>query len=693
MTNKITYDSLMRDDEFLSDAYKALQAQGINVSKQRGDILDRMLTNKRYFDTNVASTFVIGDNVKDMSDEDKQAYGRTIDKIEQLPSIGKEGAAPTSGLLKDYLVAGITDPTNLISILAGAFTFGAGGAAIQAGKETAKQGIKKLIKTKVKNTIGKNKLAATGKTLLAEGAIAGAGGVTQNLKAQDVDMALGRREQGKFDVGSALAQGALEGIASPVAGFALAGIGKAGLEGVKGVGRLTGKGLEKTKVGQGILKNAEQAAMYTNRIKNYILPFGGVDDVTQRNFELGRAIFKEVKADTEKLVDDLTIAEKSFVKDDGLNIPEEIRLTADQKRNKINAAMEGDEVSLREFKERADRVPGDAGIYKALTDFVKLRKNTYNKVNQYTDPVSEKVETIYKIKPNLYVKDVYERTARGERIPFKLWKKYEANDNLIKQYKDVARTNTKEQVRLGIRKGKINKTTGKVEEVGEINKIFLPQTEGKLDVTKQTKLIDNFAERQVYESFYPKAKQTKFGGLKTKKEINPILKKIWGVNTSAAVRAAETIGAITEPVSEVLIADQIGRSLVGRGIGVRVGGKDGEVLTENTARAAALEARPGEDMVPLVGGKEAEDVGIRLPRTDIFNPELGQIFVPRNVAEKIKVLTDTKPVFGNAFLGSLFSGANGYLKKGVTVYNPYGHIRNVLGVPQYVASSGNIRGI
>ena len=36
----------------------------------RGDILDRMLTNKRYFDTNVASTFVIGDNVKDMSNEE-----------------------------------------------------------------------------------------------------------------------------------------------------------------------------------------------------------------------------------------------------------------------------------------------------------------------------------------------------------------------------------------------------------------------------------------------------------------------------------------------------------------------------------------------------------------------------------------------------------------------------------------------
>ena len=68
-------------------------------------------------------------------------------------SQSRSGAAPTSDLIKDYLVAGVTDPTNLISILAGAFTFGAGGAAIQAGKETAKQGVKKLVKTKVKNII------------------------------------------------------------------------------------------------------------------------------------------------------------------------------------------------------------------------------------------------------------------------------------------------------------------------------------------------------------------------------------------------------------------------------------------------------------------------------------------------------------------------------------------------------------
>ena len=59
MAEKITYNSLLRDDKFLNDAYHSLRAQGINVSKKRKDIVDRFLTNKRYFDTNLASTIVM----------------------------------------------------------------------------------------------------------------------------------------------------------------------------------------------------------------------------------------------------------------------------------------------------------------------------------------------------------------------------------------------------------------------------------------------------------------------------------------------------------------------------------------------------------------------------------------------------------------------------------------------------------
>ena len=677
MTEKVTYDSLLKDDDFLNDAYHALRAQGINVSNNRKDILDRMLTNKRYFDTNLASTFVIGDNVKDMSNANKQSYANAITKIEQLPSIGKAGAAPTSSLVKDYLVAGVTDPTNLISILAGAFTFGAGTAATQAGKETAKAGIKKLLKTKIKNTVGKSKLKAVGKTLLAEGAIAGVGGGAQALKAQDVDMAIGRRKKGDFDLAQAGQQALLEGIASPVAGFALAGIGKAGLSGIKGTGKLAAKGLEKTKdikfiggVSKGILKGGEQAAQYINSRKNYLLPFGGVDDITQQNFEIGRAVFKDIKKETEDVIDDIRINENRFIKDDSI------------KRDLVNDAMEGNTAQLQKLQEQ------DEGMYNSVKKFVDLRKKVYDKVFKYVDPQSDKVQSIYKIDPDNYMKRIFARSQnRGTKMPFKFWKKYEANDEYMRQLTDKIKVDKNLQVQFGIREGTMDGATGKVETVGELKKTFQPTREGKIDIGEQNRRIEQFAERRIYDTFYPRKKETLLGSLKKRKDIDPILQKIWGVNYSPAVRAAETIGAITEPVGDVLMADQIAKSLKGRGIGIQA-----ESLADAMAKAKEL-GRPDEDLVPLVGTKDDAEVGIQLKRSDVFNPELGQVFVPRDIAQKINVLTDTKPVFGNSLLGSLFSGANGYLKKGVTVYNPFGHIRNAMGVPQYVAASGNLKAI
>ena len=81
MAEKVTYNSLLKDDAFLNDARYALLAQGINVSTKRGDILDRFLTTKRYFDTNLVSTLNIGDTIKDMSDKDKMSYAKAVTKL------------------------------------------------------------------------------------------------------------------------------------------------------------------------------------------------------------------------------------------------------------------------------------------------------------------------------------------------------------------------------------------------------------------------------------------------------------------------------------------------------------------------------------------------------------------------------------------------------------------------------------
>ena len=43
----------------------------------------------------------------------------------------------------------------------------------------------------------------------------------------------------------------------------------------------------------------------------------------------------------------------------------------------------------------------------------------------------------------------------------------------------------------------------------ELKKTFKPQREGKLDVDRQAKLVDDFIERQVYKYRYSKQKKTK----------------------------------------------------------------------------------------------------------------------------------------------------------------------------------------
>ena len=57
--NKIinTYQDTLKNDAILGDMYHVLNEMGISVGKKRKDILDTFLTNRRYFDTNVFSTF------------------------------------------------------------------------------------------------------------------------------------------------------------------------------------------------------------------------------------------------------------------------------------------------------------------------------------------------------------------------------------------------------------------------------------------------------------------------------------------------------------------------------------------------------------------------------------------------------------------------------------------------------------
>ena len=49
MNNKVTYNSLLQDDNFLSNAYHSLKAMGETVTNNRQEVLDKFLQKRRYF--------------------------------------------------------------------------------------------------------------------------------------------------------------------------------------------------------------------------------------------------------------------------------------------------------------------------------------------------------------------------------------------------------------------------------------------------------------------------------------------------------------------------------------------------------------------------------------------------------------------------------------------------------------------
>jgi hypothetical protein len=166
-----------------------------------------------------------------------------------------------------------------------------------------------------------------------------------------------------------------------------------------------------------------------------------------------RAIFKTIKADTEKIIDDIKINEDRFIKDDPI------------KRDLVNDAMEGNTAQLQKLQEE------DAGMYNAVKSFVDLRKRVYEKVFKYTDPQSEKIQKIYHIDPDNYMKRIFARSQnRGMKMPFKFWRRYEANDELMAELIDKIKVDKNLQVQFGIRDGVIDPVTKKVESTGELKK-------------------------------------------------------------------------------------------------------------------------------------------------------------------------------------------------------------------------------
>ena len=655
---KTTYDDLLKDDNFLRDAYKALTGMGYNVSKKRGDILDSFLQKRRYFDVNIASTITQGDNIKDLSEENKLNLRNALDKTDELPPIFKKGSAPKWRAIRDYALAGVSDPTNLISIITGAFTLGTSTSVIFGAKEAAKQGIKNRLKAKANALVSKPVL----KAMAVEGGISGAGGSTQNKLSQDVDMELGRREKGDYDISSIILQGTVEGVASPLAGGLLNLSGTAAAQGIKGLGKVTGVNDSQ------FVKNTQ------NFLEKWFMPAAGIDEISLRNIEIGDSAFRKVRQDAEDISEDI---ERIYKRD----FPNQTQGDIDL----INRAMQKDESLLDETKTAIDDLRNvSPDMADAITRFDELRKNVYKIVRDKDLKTSPKVQRIFR-RSNKYTRDIYETYTQAAREPLQKFLARPENEELFENF--VGFTLKDDNTKFGKIFGVRDTKTGKL-------KSFADPNSPDFDESKLNNVLMN-----EFKNLYTPSlrKKTKYGALKSKDvELPDVLKQIYGLNLNPAVRALQTISGIVEPVADLRIASGLGESLLRRNLAVYKPGR-----FDASEAAAELGV---DEAVPLIASKSFKDQKreaiSKAPftiRGDIFDPELGNVYIPKELADKISAMTDrTGYLSKNEFLGPFaqaFAASQGYMKKGKTVYSPFAHVRNFLGAMQNVANSGNWTGI
>ena len=680
----VTYESLQNDSDFINAAYHSLRAMGDNdVTTDPKDIIDTFLTKRRYFDVNLGSTIVQGNTIIDLPDEYKELYSYAADQIKNMPMAGMKGGADLSTAIVDYSLAGLSDPTNLVSILAGMFTLGSGGVAVQAGKEAVKQGIM----AKLKSMIGAKALSNYGKMVAVEGSIAGIGGGAQQIQSQNVDMALGKQKDtgpiikfkddeiipdvnlkalGDYDWTRIGGQAALEGALSPIAGMAIGGTGKLVKAGSQKIGlsNLIRKSVE-VAVSPLMRKGSDSSQVISdvvNTLKNNLVPLSALDEVSVRLTERSTGETRPIQEAVEAL---------ALRMDDRLNL----NFKDTESRDLVNKAMEGNAKAIAKVKE----------IDPEMDSILKDWRNYVNEAQQTAmgaSYLSKTVRGIYKPKKNTpYVRDIYEKFEKVSRKELEDFLDLPENKGLADEVFEAVKKNKKEW----------GTDSGLFTEKGK------PTFKTEKD---RNKTLGEFIEG-LYGAPTKKQKQWKRGALVGKKDIPDAIKKVLGHNFSPAVRALETFKGVVDSSNRVRLGSSLADSLLSRNMAIKADSPQvaSRLFSKKTGE-------PSQEMVPFATFLDAKTRQVKnesspfIFRKDLVDPEMYNVYVPKDRASMLKNLSEGfdgrlfKDVDNNLKdFTDLFAGIQGYLKKNKTVYSANAHARNALGAIQYTIGSGNGLGI
>tara|TARA_R100000700_G_scaffold585_3_gene1504 strand:- start:4834 stop:8691 length:3858 start_codon:yes stop_codon:yes gene_type:complete len=639
-------------------------------------IIDRFLNEQRYFDVNLGSTIGQAAKIKNFSDIDKKLYQIARDGAAKLPTIFEEGSAPVGTAVKDYVLAGISDPTNLASILASGFTFGFGGAAGIAAKEAAKAGVKQTLKEGLKSQVAKAKLLAP--VIAVEGGTAAIGGATQNYIKQDLEIDLDERTN--IDPLQVFTQGAIEGVASPLAGiiggYALKGAGKA-VSGTVKAGMNTASKID-------ALANIKtKTDDITNVFERYFLPSFGLKESTVLKAEQNLGMPTELKGLGQKLTEKL---DNAIVKD-----------FSDMPREEVNSLFnkayeEG--INSEAIKTIKAKSPESGEVLDAFLSKGGLRDRSIH--YGITSALDDRYKGIFTKNEN-YVKNVPEALASRKRLEnYSSFKKQ--NPNIIKDLKrDILASpqlaywrDEAEQIVTGI---------------GTENKSFRSDlSESVID-----KKVEDIAKK-LYSPNMSRAKQTgSLEAIKTEQQLPTSVKKVIGYNNRPALRIGETVNALVDFATKANAVDIVFKDTQARGL---------STVAKDAAEAAE---KLGVDKVMRLSGAIAKD-GVTQTKLDdtvtqipyaikltkegkeqnipILDSKFKDVWVTADEGKKLKTLFQYQrgdvlgeSIGANTALAKNISGIQGSLKAGKTLYNPLAIARNAISGMGYVMSSGNLKGL
>lgn len=672
--NNITYDSLLKDVDFLESAYRSLRALGVDdVNIEPKDILDSFLTNKRYFDINLGSAISRYNSIQDFSEANKSHYANALSTVEKLPNIFEVGGAPKAKAFTDYAIAGAFDPTNLVAILAGLFSFGTLSGPVLAGKELVKQGVSKVLLSRIKNAVSKNAL----KAYAVQGTTSGAGGLTHGVYQQNAEKDIGLRNE--LDWTQIGLQGLAEGVASPIIGSTLgvtAGttkdLTKMALtsEIIDKALKQTTKGLTKDK--QGLTR--QDIKYGANRVLANIAPLSSLDETSYRLVEKTIGEEKPIR----EAIENLSVRMEDIYNKNIKGKPNEVEL-----RNLINTAMEKGKISKggREIAALPELKKVNKEMYKAVREFQDYGLQAYEMISGSVKRPWALQQLLNKYKlpaKGNYVREIYGRYFTNFREPIEDFLTRPENRTILDDLGDAVEADKKG---LGV-DAKLYTKTGKKTHAWEQDEF-----DSKIkDYLEKLYKIPN------------KTHYSRYGALKKKKELPEVIKQIYGVNFNPGLRALETVKGIIDSSTNIRLLSKLASSLINRGEAVKAR-SIGDAVKET-----------GVEMVPLVTTRKT---GVSVNERSPFALPEGQaskkllnIYVPKTQVPILKMMGDTvdrkfqKPFrTGNIShewiddLAAIFSATQGYMKKKLTVYSPRAHIRNASGAGLYVTASGNVRGL